>query len=541
MKKIVTLLVILLSTLEGVNSKNFDKEQLALRLEIVKYLSDEGFQPKIDADGDITFNRNDVPYYIIINNKWKEPFLVSLYLEYTYDSEDYTRKNMLNFITPVSQHKVVKLYCMENSYSYRSDVFCQNINVFKSAFYPMLKEIDSARKDIAIFIAAGLDGIDIINDKDAVYNKALDFYEDKDYDLSFKLFQFLADQKYEKAYINMGLAYDFGEGVSKDPITMQKYYNKAIQSGYYSCAYLLGNYYYSNKNYEEAINNFVKCGANENFFKSDALYSLGKMYENGEGIDKSVTQAILCYKKSVECSFQIDCDARLALMRMGETIENENEFLDATKSMLMGLTDKEMYNKGEEYEYGLNEHYVSLTKAYAYYKASADKGYIKAISKMGEIYINKFYPFNDKAKSDKYFSKAIKEYKKRVSSDGEACYELGYMYHNGYGVEKDIEQAKYYYKSGALLEDINASYSIGLIYIDEMEYAEAYKFMLKSAEGGHGIAMYELGKLYENGLGVSYNKEKAIDWYNKCIECNSKASNNAREALKRLSVNEEKE
>ena len=101
---------------------------------------------------------------------------------------------------------------------------------------------------------------------------------------------------------------------------------------------------------------------------------------------------------------------------------------------------------------------------------------------MGEIYISKFYPFNDKIKSDKYYSKAIRIYRKDVKSDGNACYELGYMYHNGYGIEKNLEQAKFYYKSGALLGDNNAAWRIGLIYKDEMEYAEAFKFLLKSAD-----------------------------------------------------------
>ena len=44
------------------------------------------------------------------------------------------------------------------------------------------------------------------------------------------------------------------------------------------------------------------------------------------------------------------------------------------------------------------------------------------------------------------------------------------MYHNGNGVAVDKEQAKFYYKSGALLGDKNASWRFGLICKDEMEY-----------------------------------------------------------------------
>lgn len=541
MKKIFSLIAVLLFVTTGLFAKDFNKEQLALRLEIVKYLSSEGFQPKIDKDGDVIFTRNDVSHYLIINSNWNEPYLVTLYIEFSYDDENYTKHNLERCITAVAQHKVVKLYCMDNSYTYRSDIFCENVEVIKTAFYPMLEQIDAARKNVATTLAAGLGGIDITNNKDAVFDKALDYYRNEEYRMSFPLFKYLAECGFEKSFGYLGLAYELGEGVSPDENLMKRYYDKAMESGFFWCAYRLGSYHYSNKNYEDAMNNFIKCGANENPFRSDALYLAGKMHENGEGTEKSVTQAVMCYKRSVQYATQLECDARLALMRMGEPIEREEEFVDATKTMLMGLTPQEMYKTGEEYELGMNSRNVSLTNAYAFYKAAADKGYTKAISKMGEIYVSKFYPFNDKKKSDKYYSKAIKNYKKDVKSDGNACYELGYMYHNGYGIEKNLEQAKYYYKSGALLGDINAAWRIGLIYKDEMEYAEAFKFLFKSAEGGQGMAMYELAKLYENGLGTSYNKDKAIEWYQKCAESLYKAASEAKKALKRLRTNEEKE
>lgn len=541
MKNIFSIIVSLLFVATGTFAKDFNKEQLALRLEIVKYLSNEGFQPKIDKDGDIIFTRNEVPHYLIINSNWNEPYLVTLYIEFSYDDNNYTKNNLENCITAVAQHKVVKLYCMENSYTYRSDIFCKDVDVIKTSFYSLLEQIDAARKNVATTLAAGLGGIDITNNKDAVFDKALEYYRNEDYNMSFPLFKYLSESGFDNAYGYLGLAYELGEGVSQDETLMTRYYDKAMENGIYWCAYRLGYYHYTKKNYGDAMNNFIKCGANENPFRSDALYLAGKMHENGEGTERSVTQAVLCYKKSVQYATQLECDARLALIRMGETIEHEDEFVDATKTMLMGLSPKEMYKTGEEYESGMNNRYVSLTKAYAFYKAAADKGYTKAISKMGEIYISKFYPFNDKVKSDRYYSKAIRIYKKDVKSDGNACYELGYMYHNGYGIEKNLEQAKFYYKSGALLGDNNAAWRIGLIYKDEMEYAEAFKFLLKSADGGHGMAMYELAQLYENGLGTSYNKDKAIDWYQKCSESSCKASFDAKKALKRLGTNDDKE
>lgn len=541
MKKILSFMAMFLSMSIGIYAKDFNKEQLTLRLEIFKYLSNEGFQPKIDEDGDIRFTRNDTPHYLIINQNWNEPYLVTLYLEFTYDNENYTRSNLESCITSVAQQNVVKLYCRESSYSYRSDIFCKNVETLKSGFYPMLNQIDKARKTVAIALNAGLGGIDITNNKDAVFDKALKYYRNDEYKMSYPLFNYLADSGYGKAYGYMGLAYELGEGVSKNESLMKKYYEKAMENGYYWCAYRLGIFHYRNENYNEAMSNFVKCGANENAFRSEALYYAGKMHEEGTGTEINMIQAILCYKKSVQYATELTCDARQALMRLGETIERKEDFVDADKTMLMGLTPSEMYDMGEKYELGLNSKYVSLPKAYAFYKAAADKGYTKAEYKMGEIYISKYYPFNDKDKSDKYYSKAFKDYKKRSKSDGDACYELGRMYQNGYGVEKDLNQAKFYYKSGALLGDKNAAWRLGLMYKDEMEYSEAFKFLLKAAESGQGMAMYELGKLYENGLGTSCDKAKAIEWYKKCSNSLYMARKDAKEALERLGTNEDKE
>ena len=114
---------------------------------------------------------------------------------------------------------------------------------------------------------------------------------------------------------------------------------------------------------------------------------------------------------------------------------------------------------------------------------------------------------------------------------------ISYMYQYGNGVEKDIEQAKFYYKSGALKGSADASWHYGLVCKDDMEYADAYKYFKLAAEKGQGMAMFELAKLYEDGLGVTQSKKSAIEWYEKCSKSQYKARTDALKALKRLNVN----
>ena len=541
MKKILSILFFLTAFVQNGICDDFSQEQLKLRLDIVKYLSREGYNPsKPDADGDVGFKKDDVNYYVIIDKNWSSPFLITLYAQYGY-SETSTQKVIKNCISAVGQqYKTVKLFASSKSYSFRSDVFCENATTFNETFKSLLKEMEDAQDYLFSTIRSGIADIDL-SDREAVFKKAKDFYDRDEDEKSFPLFKQLADAGYGRAYGYVAASYQYGYGVAKNYQLMEKYYQKGIDDGYMWCAYRLANYQYDKEEYTKAFSNYMKCGSNENEFKSDALYKVGYMQENGQGVDKNLVLAITSYKRSVQYSKELECDARLALIRLNEPAEKKEDFTDATKTMLMGMSSKEMYDIGYEYEQGLSNRFVSLTKAYAYYKAAADAGYTKAYSKMGEIYISKFYPFNDKAKSDKYYQKVLKIYKQKEERDGDACYELGRMYQNGYGVNIDQEQAKYYYKSGALLGDKNASWRFGLICKDEMDYAEAAKFFERAAEAGQGMAMYELAMLYEQGLGKPTNRAKAIEWYTKCSNSTYIARNDARKALKRLGANDEKE
>lgn len=540
MKRILSVFVLVAITM-GTFAKDFNAGQLALRLNIFKFLSVKGMEPQIDEDGDIKFTKDNLKWYVILDELWSEPYLATLSLYYKYDDSGYyTKTNMENFVPVVAQQKAIKLRCFETQYVYQAQVICQDANGFCATLDRLTQEMMEARSNTRTLFEAGMAGMDMITDKNSIFMKALEARLDADYSKSFPLFRLLSNANYTEAYGYMGLAYEMGEGVDANTDLMVAYYQKAIDAGYNWCAYRLGNYYYDRGDYANALTHYVKCGSSENGWRSEALYKAGYMHERGEGTQRDKTQAINYYRKSVQYSRELECDARLALIEMGVTVDGQSEFVDASKTMLMGLNRSQIYYRGYEYENGLNDRYVSLPKAYAFYKAAAERDYTKAYTKMGEIYISRFYPFNDKTKSDKYYQKAFKAYKQKEETSGEACYELGRMYQNGWGVNVDQEQAKYYYKSGALLGDEDAAWRFGLICLEEMEYSEAYKFFLKAAEAGQGMAMYELARLLEEGMGVSKSLEKAVEWYEKCAKSSYKASIDARKALARLRSMDEK-
>lgn len=540
MKRIIIIVVLLLVPVfafaEGLNL-----QQMQFRLEIVKFLASEGVESTIDRDGDVSFVIDDLKYHFIINENWSDPdpFLVTLYLGFIYD-DIRTNENMQNCINLINQQKVVKLYCDEQSYAYRSDMFCKDIQAVKSSFRSIL---DQYRKSITLVdqvLNSDLKGIDIVIEKDKVFDYAMKLYSDGDYEPAVSFLNYLSDSGYEKAYGYLGMAYETGNGAERNEDKMIDFYNKAVKAGYNWCAYHLALHYEGKKEYDQAIKNYIQCSANEGTYRSAAFYSLGRMYENGMGVPANIESAVKHYQKSVQYSTVLESDARIALMRLGKEVEPLESFVKADPVKLRGLSLEDMFKKGLELENGLNGKFVSLSEAYSYFIAAADNGYPKAMIKIGDIYVNKYYPFNDINRSNKYYQKAFKALKKTYETDGEACYELGCMLYNGKGVEKDLNVAEELFKMSAAKGNPDASYMAGLQSLEELDYPEAYKYFKRAADAGVGMAMFELAKLYESGLGVRCDFDEAVKWYQKCYEVNCVSSSAAERALKRLNNNDGK-
>lgn len=87
-----------------------------------------------------------------------------------------------------------------------------------------------------------------------------------------------------------------------------------------------------------------------------------------------------------------------------------------------------------------------------------------------------------KAYSSTDYETALSEWRDLADAgNANACYGMGLLYGNGFGV------------------DMN----------DDM----ALKYYLAAAEKGHAEAQYSLGIMYQNGWGVPIDEEEAIKWY----------------------------
>lgn len=114
---------------------------------------------------------------------------------------------------------------------------------------------------------------------------------------------------------------------------------------------------------------------------------------------------------------------------------------------------------------------------------------------------------------------------------------LGYCYHEGFGVKKNVSEAIKWYRKAAEKGDLDALFNLGWCYFEgdgiSKNVQEAIKLWRRAANQGHDYSQYHLGVCYENGYGVKQNDKLAIDWYSKAAQQDLEEAKEALELLKK--------
>jgi TPR repeat protein len=95
---------------------------------------------------------------------------------------------------------------------------------------------------------------------------------------------------------------------------------------------------------------------------------------------------------------------------------------------------------------------------------------------------------------------------------------LGCLYFLGVGVERNLDTAMQYFEKAAAKGHAAAQNGVGRCHYEKGRYEEAFKWHTKSAAQGYATAEIKLGILYGDGLGVTKDISKAIEWYTKAAE-----------------------
>lgn len=242
-------------------------------------------------------------------------------------------------------------------------------------------------------------------------------YQSPDYVEAAKWYRMAAEQGHAEAQYNLGLLYEKGEGVGKDRAEAVKWYRMAAEQGNAQAQYELGVIYRrgwgvprddaeavkwyrmaSEQGHADAQNMLKSYGKfEENYEKAGqgdayAQYEIGKIYDNGgDAVARDRAEANKWYLKAAE---------------QGEA--------------------QAQYQLGFNYNYGrgMSKDYIEALK---WYRLAAAQGHEKAKTQLGLL--NHFEETRQKAET----------------GEARAQYELGRIYEQGAGVDKDAPEAKKWY------------------------------------------------------------------------------------------------
>ena len=200
---------------------------------------------------------------------------------------------------------------------------------------------------------------------------------------------------------------------------------------------------------------------------------LGILYKNGWGVAKNLEDSIFWFKKSADQNFilafanlgdayaygqGVSIDRNEALKWYERAALADNAYALFMASILIDSIDKE--------------------KSFNYLKASAAQGFGDAMASLGDKYYNGDFVTKNYYEARKWYELASNT-KSRYANH--AVYMLGYMAFWGNGEPKNIEKA--------------------------------IKLYQKVSDAGEIYALNELGRIYQNGIGVEENQELAFHYY----------------------------
>lgn len=203
---------------------------------------------------------------------------------------------------------------------------------------------------------------------------------------------------------------------------------------------------------------YTRKAANQGY--EGAIYNLGHFYLGGVGVERDTDKA---------CSY-------------------------FEQAAMKGFAAAQFY-----YGACLSTDSITTDQAYFWIQKAADQGYIPAFAVVAEHAFQQ----GDYAKALKYAQQAAAE------GDVRSMGLLGRMYYLGTGVDKDLDQARYWAQQAADRESDVGYTLLGQLYYDEGSYIFAKTYLDKGAKLGNNIARLVLADMYHEGKGVEKDAEKA--------------------------------
>lgn len=417
------------------------------------------------------------------------------------------------------------------------------------------------------------------DNQEELLNLALSYYNEgseQSYQKAFEFFQKSLNQGDVRANLYLGIMFERGLGVSKNPYKAKEYFVEAYNNAVRGASAYLGSFFLygkaCEKNYKQALDLFCEatreCDPFGDFYlgvmyeeglfvkKSEkrakicyenagregvleAYYKLGAMYAQGRGVkrnQKKATEylALSCGENNSENSrfstINDEKEAREALdniakkehdkkmhYEIGVDLYDKEQYEDALNFFLKGADlncDKCFFYLGEIHEEGSGV-VVNAKKAISYYKKAFQLGNFYASYRLGRIYENGEIVKQDHKKAMHYFYATYKSIdSKKIASY--SLHSIATFYEFGYGVKQNLNKAiEKYLESLEVYWNEYSLFSLGNLYDHEGNYNQAIYYYECAGKLGYGYALLTLGKLYEEKL---CQDTLAIEAYEQALE-----------------------
>lgn len=261
------------------------------------------------------------------------------------------------------------------------------------------------------------------------------------------------------AQFSLALQYLYGEGCPANTREAIDWFRTSAEGGHEKAAKNLSIIYRTNEYVPvdmEASIHYAIMAAEATYPELDPLYDIADMYRKGEGVEKNPQKALELYK-IVADNGNVDCMENVGVMYAHE-------------------------------EHGIPR---DIEKAIEYFEKAARLGSEKAMYNLKLLYKEKYHDDHEQF----YFSKI-----QSWADEGNISVltELGILYHDGIGVEKDVEKGNAIIRSAADQGEPGALRVVSQMLFDG-NAPEAEKYIIKSLQAGNYEAKLLLGKLYTSG------------------------------------------
>ena len=250
-------------------------------------------------------------------------------------------------------------------------------------------------------------------------------------------------------------------------------------------------------NRAKAVGYFLEAGKLEN---ADALFFLSIHQQNHDNL-KEATQAA---KRSLELGNEA------AKIKLGEIQEDEKLMKEGFNALKKKVDSGDMHyanSLGYAYEFGIGTP-LNIKEAMKYYEMAAKQNNTMGMTNLANLYLRE----NKLKKAKPLLVKAAeKEY-------GYAQYLLAMNFFDLYS--ENNKGALFWLERAANNDEPEALYQLGVYYSEggEADLAKSIKYYQRAAELNHADAALALSYLYDEGISVEQDEDKALFFLKKAAE-----------------------